>query len=375
MILPILIILCLLALSYAGGLVWILLGLDRIPNEKSDSQPRVSVIVAARNESENIESLMASLIAQDYPADMYEIIVVNDDSKDGTADLVKKIIMETKQPLIKLLHTSNRDQVISPKKHALALGISESSGEILLLTDADCSPPRRWISGMVSRFTPSVGMVIGYSSYELPQLRGVGAYLMALDSLSLAAVAAGTSGWGKPATCTGRNLAYRKNVYREVAGFEEIKDFISGDDDLFLELVLRKTNWIVRYALASDLVVPTKILKSFRRFYHQRLRHASKGMHYAKNKIAVLVGIYLFNLMLFILIPYTLFAHHLFEIPLLCFGLKTILEFHLLTQFAIQMRRLKLLIVFPLAALFHVPYVVIFGAMGQFAKFNWKGRQ
>lgn len=375
LIFTVLILLCLLTLGYAVALVWILLGLYRIPKEKSDLQPHVSVVVAARNESENIKALLTALTAQDYPRDKYEIIVVDDDSEDDTSALVEKAATATERPLIRLLHTTNRDQVISPKKNALDLGISQSTGAILLFTDADCAPPARWISGMVSRFTPSVGMVIGYSSYELPQLRGITSYLLALDSLSLAAVAAGTSGWGRPATCTGRNLAYRKKVYREVGGFEEIKNFISGDDDLFLQLVLKKTNWNVRYALDPELVVPTKILNSFKRFYHQRLRHASKGLHYDRNKIAALVGIYLFNLLLFILIPLTLLVHHLPEIPLLCFGLKTILEFHLLSQFAIRMRRLNLLVVFPLAALFHVPYVIVFGAMGQYAKFNWKGQQ
>ncbi len=375
MILTVLILLCLLTLGYAVALVWVLLGLYRIPKGKSDAQPYVSVVIAARNENENIELLLAALIAQDYPADKYEIIIVDDESEDSTPALVEKTINETARPPIRLLHTKHRDQVVSPKKNALALGITASHGDILLLTDADCAPPPHWILGMVSRFTSSVGMVIGYSSYELPQLCGWGAYLMALDSLSLAAVAAGTSGWGKPATCNGRNLAYRKKVYQEVGGFEEIKNFVSGDDDLFLQLVLKKTRWSVRYALDSRLVVPTKILKNFRRFYHQRLRHASKGLHYEKDKIAILIGIYLFNLMLFILIPFTLLTHYLPEIPFLCFGLKTILELHLLTQFAIKMRRLKILIVFPLAALVHVPYVVIFGAMGQFAKFNWKGQQ
>ena len=250
------------------------------------------------------------------------------------------------------------------------MGVKHAAGEIILLTDADCVPPPGWISGMVQYFTPETGMVIGFSPNELPSLNTITAKLLALDSLSLAAVAAGTSGWGIPATCNGRNLAYRKIVFEEVGGFEKIKQFASGDDDLFLKLVLKETEWKIQYALNAELAVPTKTIKSFKQFFNQRLRHASKGLHYEWIKILVLFYVYFFNLLL-LFILFSLIVGFVY-LPLVCFAMKALVELLVLYIFSARMQRRHFLSVFPLASILHLFYVVFFGALGQLKKFKWK---
>jgi cellulose synthase/poly-beta-1,6-N-acetylglucosamine synthase-like glycosyltransferase len=284
-------ILAILTILYCSVLLRILTGLARVPAPKSSEQPTVSVVVAARNEENNIDD--------------YEIIIVDDNSEDRTVDKVSQFQSSSPHRLL-LLQTKNRAKVVSPKKNALHLGIKNAVGEIILLTDADCQPPPKWISGTVAYFEPTVGLVVGFSPYELPALDSLWASFLALDSLSLGAVAAGTSGFGSPATCNGRNLAYRKCVFEQVGGFEKIKQFVSGDDDLFLKLVVRNTHWQTRFAYSADLAVPTKVLNSWRQFVHQRLRHASKGFYYEPRQIAVLSILYLYNFLLFITLPWTL---------------------------------------------------------------------
>lgn len=364
-------ILAILTILYCSVLLRILTGLARVPAPKSSEQPTVSVVVAARNEENNIDALLSCLLSQDYPKDNYEIIIVDDNSEDRTVDIVNQFQSSSLHRLL-LLHTKNRAKVVSPKKNALHLGIKNAVGEIILLTDADCQPPPKWITGTVAYFEPAVGLVVGFSPYELPTLGSLWASFLALDSLSLGAVAAGTSGFGSPATCNGRNLAYRKCVFEQVGGFEKIKQFVSGDDDLFLKLVVRNTHWQTRFAYSADLAVPTKVLNSWRQFVHQRLRHASKGFYYEPHQIAVLSILYLYNFLLFITLPWTLIFGSFFMTLLFYLILKIVTEFLLLYKFASHMGRRAFLTVFPLVAVLHVPYIVFFGAVGQFRRFRWK---
>ncbi|MBN1997103.1 glycosyltransferase [candidate division KSB1 bacterium] len=334
-------------------------------------QYSVSVVVAARNEQDNILPLLQALADQTYPAEKYKVIIVDDMSEDKTVLNVQTFLEKNKTINIKLIQTTTRN-VQSPKKQALELGIQHADGEILLLTDADCVPPTGWIGGMVSRFTPDVGLVAGYSPYEIPKPDGFFSWLLALDTLSLASVAAGSSGWGKMATCNGRNLAYRKKVFRQVDGFSNIRQFISGDDDLLLQQIHKHTDWKTCYVIDPATVVPTLRLKSFKQFFHQRIRHASKGLVYTKKKIIFLSAIYLFNLLLFLLIPAELLGFSGNHSAFLCLLFKSMLEFIFMYVFAIQIKRGKYLMIFPLAEILHIPYVVVFAALGQFVQFKWK---
>lgn len=352
---------------YAAVLLWVLAGLHRLSLPFSEERPFISVIVAVRNEEDNISRLLNALVGQDYPEDNYEIIIVNDQSTDRTAERIEAV----QDRRIRLLTSEHRDTVFSPKKNAINLGIQQARGDIVLLTDADCQPPPGWISGIVQLFAPDVGMVIGFSPCELPALRTISHKLLALESLSLAVVAAGTAGWGYPATCNGRNLAYRKRVYEQVGGFEKIRHFVSGDDDMMLKLV-QQTEWKIQYAYDPRLVTPTVLVNSAGQFFNQRLRHASKGFHYEPRKVVGLAAVYLYNVLVILSLPLSVFFHLSLWTPIVVVALKALFEFLVLLRFASHMQRRRYLWVFLPAELLHVPYVVLFGALGPFIKFKWK---
>jgi cellulose synthase/poly-beta-1,6-N-acetylglucosamine synthase-like glycosyltransferase len=363
-------ILAILTALYALAMLFFAAGLLRLSAPHATATPFVSVVIAARNEEGHIAPLLDALATQDYAPDKFEIIVADDASTDATAQRIREAIATHNNISIHHLTVRNRDEVRSPKKNALAQGIAHARGEILLLTDADCRPARTWISGMVRHFDVNVGLVIGFSPYELPALQGIGGRLLAIDALSLAALSAGSSGWGRPATCSGRNLAYRKCVFNEVGGFKDVEQFMSGDDDLFLKLVVQKTRWQIRYAGSAATIVPTLMLSSVRQFIQQRIRHASKGFHYGWRMTAILTGAWLYNALLLGL----LFTSLCNQVVLL-WSIKALAELVLLTGFAYRMQRLRYLTIWPLAALLHVPYVVVFGALGPFTKYRWKDAQ
>ncbi len=345
-------------------------GLFFLKPGKNNLKYFVSIVVAARNEESNIGNCIEALINQTYPSNRYEIIIVNDRSTDQTTAIVDRYRKDYKQ--IRLINVKDLPPGLSPKKQAIEKGIESAKGEIILTTDADCVPGAGWIEGMVDCFEPEIGLVAGFSPLEKNDKNTIFSKLLTLDSLALAAVAAGSFGLSKPLTCNGRNLAYRKATFQSVNGFKEIQNLISGDDDLFLHLVSKRTKWKVRYAVDNQTIVPSQVLSNFKQFAHQRIRHASKGRYYSTGLKLSLVLVYLFNLLLLVLMPVSLIISRLFLTWLICWLTKSFSEFRLVYRFAAIFNYKKALNLFPLAMLLHVPYVVIFGLWGQFGKFQWK---
>ncbi len=361
-----------LAFFYALCLFWLVCGLLRTPKSPhlSSETPTVSVIVAARNEEENIAECLNCLCRQQYSKDKLEIIIVDDRSADGTAKIVRDF--SAHYAIVKLLQIDSLPRNMTPKKHALDTGIRNARGEIIVLTDADCRPGPRWVSGMIGHFNADTGLVAGFAPLVSGPESLLCKKLLELDSLALAAISAGSFGMGFPLTCTGRNLAYRKNLYEQVRGFESIAEFISGDDDLFLHLVRDAAKWKMRYSLDKNTFVNCAGPATVREFFAQRTRHASKGLHYETRLRLALCLVYLFNLALFIGPPLSLIGAAALQPFLYAFLCKIACELGLLLYAGILLDRFALLRLFPLAALFHVPYVVFFAALGSGAKFTWK---
>jgi len=330
----------------------------------------VSIVVAARNEEKYISDCIDALVNQSYSKNLFEIIIVDDRSTDSTAEIVEQYCQRNHN--LNLIKIREVPASVSPKKHALETGIKAAKGEIILTTDADCVPLKGWIKTMVSYFEPNIGLVAGFSPTESSEKPTLFSKLFTLDSISLAALSASSFKTGKPLTVSGRNLAYRKKVFEEVNGFQNIKHHISGDDDLFLHKVVEETNWKLNYALDPRSVVKTRIPDNFRQFANQRIRHASKGRFYSTWLILFLAGIYLFNLLLILLLPVSILFPKIFILWISAIALKSSSEFLFLYRFALIFKYKSVLNLFPFAVLFHPFYVVVFGMWGQLGKFEWK---
>lgn len=358
--------LSLLTIFYIAFLLLMRLGLTRLREGKNREHPPVSVIIAARDEENNIRECLSCLVTQDYPQDKLEIIVVDDRSQDSTAEIIRSF------PQVKLYQIKEKSPQIAPKKYALDLGIRASRGEIILTTDADCRPGPKWVRTILRYFEPGVGLVTGFSPLEIGRASPL-RQMLALESLALASVAAGGIGLGWALTCTGRNLSYRRKAYDEVGGLTTIGRFVSGDDDLFLQLVNSKTKWEIRYAFDPKTVVPAKPPQSLKDLIHQRIRHASKGRYYPGGIKALGLGIYFYNLALLGLLPLCLFNIVGFLWFLLFFLLKMTAELLLLSKGAKLFSRRRFLMILPLATFLHILFVVFFGVLGQLGRFRWKG--
>jgi hypothetical protein len=365
----------------------------------SSALPFVSVIVPARDEAAAISRCLRSILANDYPADRFEVIVVDDLSEDETPERVADLMRQVNRhpvpagieeaaggsppPLapspegerLRLLRMpENLERAQAHKKRAITKGIAHARGEIILSTDADCAVRKGWIRAMAGRFDAETALVSG------PVLYPVGhspvRHVQALEFLGLVAVGAGAIGIGRPNLCNGANVAYRKAVFDALGGFAGIDHLTSGDDELLMQKIAYETSWRVRFCPDREATVLTEGAPTLRAFFEQRRRWASKGTHYPDLTLRATVGaIYVFYVALLagaLALPW---APRLAKPLAGALALKALPEAALLGPACRHFGRGRLMGYFPLAQLAQIPYVVAIGAAGALGGYTWKGRR
>lgn len=376
-------LLTILSIAYVVVVLWLTISLAKThrfsirrrqerPRADASKLPSVSLIVVARNEEASLPHLLAALAALDYPAERLEFCVVDERSTDSTRELLEQFCAQ--QPNASCLSMTEALPHFAPKKRAIDAAIRATSGEIILLTDADARPGPRWVREVVKHFAPGVVMVCGYSPYY-PRNTAF-ENMLALEYFSLAAVSAATIGINRPMTCTGSNFAYRRSAYVAAGGFEGIAHYVSGDDDLFLHKMHRTRLGRIAYAGHGGVQAPVRAPASWYEFQAQRTRYASKGAHYEWQAALPLVAVYLLNLLLGVgLLSIFLGATKLFAFTVLCGTLKASSEYFFLKRAARWFCERPLLRWFIPAALLHPFYIVYFSTRAPFVKFTWRGQE
>ena len=338
-------------------------------SERTEQAPMVSIVVCAHNEQKNLPDCIKRLQMQQYNPQKTEFIIVNDRSTDKTSDIIEAICKIDRR----FIHLAITDRIpeFAPKKRAIDTAIQKANGEIILLTDADGRPGPNWIKSMVSYYTPDKDMVIGYAPYQVKPVHHISKQVLSLEYLSIAAVAAASTGIGFPLTCVGTNMSYRKKVYHDIGGFGEFSTHISGDDDLFITRVREQRKYKIHYATDAESHVYNNPPQLWRKFLHQRMRYASKGFDYPHKVTAGLILYFLMNLLLSIGLLSFAFSITFFLSAVGLFALKSIFEFIFMHKAANTLNDTRYLKMFPIAVILHIPYVIVFGILGQFKHFQW----
>jgi len=261
-------------ITYVYYLIRFWYGYRHLNIPTTNDKKLVSVIIVARNEAANLRELLLCLHNQDYPRDLYEVILADDDSEDDTQAIAQQYIDAGMN--LQYMHIKGREKVISPKKHALEQAIQVSRGEIILTTDADCITPPTWIKSMASHFTEGVSMVAGYSRTRLGDW-GKESVLHKYEHLDFAftyMVMAGGYTIGRSWACIGQNLAYTRKAFEDVGGFAQIRHLISGDD-VNLMALMRRTGHKIIFNFQPASFVYTHPVKSWKHLLNQRSRWAS----------------------------------------------------------------------------------------------------
>ena len=245
----------------------------KFPKIKEDDLPTATVIVAARNEEDNIERCLSSLDALQYPEEKLEIIIVDDGSTDNTPILIENFIKE-KSRFKKITISNSEESKLAGKTKAVARGIENAKGEIILTTDADCEVKPTWVKTITSYYEKDVGVVNGYTTQTAASnFQG----MQAIDFIYLLLVAAGTINLGKPISCIGNNMSYRKKAYQEAGGYENLPFSVTEDFILLMGIAKLKKYKII-YPLEKDALVTSRSCGSIKKLVRQKKRWAVGGL-------------------------------------------------------------------------------------------------
>lgn len=364
-----------LSLCYVYIVLVLRKGWQRLPvhhpaEAKEEVQTAVTVLIAARNEEQNIAITIEAILAQNYPKDLFELIVVDDHSTDNTSAIIASYAAQG----VRLIQLNESQKLNSYKKKAIGKAIALAKGELMVATDADCYMGENWLRAIVTlyeekRFKLISSPVIYYKEKSYFER------LQTLEFLYLIGLGAASIGINKASTCNGANLAYRRDVFYELGGFQGIDDLASGDDELFLHKVAEKYPAGIGFCKAKDAVVYTEAKENVKEFIRQRKRWASKSTRY-KNKGVVALGIMIWSFNLLILLN-GLFG--LFQLSFACvffaaLFVKLLVELSFMLPLTHFADRKRLLWNLPLLSMIHVCYIVYIGIAGNTGKYYWKGR-
>lgn len=277
-------LLAIVAACYGALRLVLTLGmLRRAP--RTSAQPPVSIIVAARDEADALGALLPMLLGQRYRD--YEVIIVDDRSTDATPALLRD--WQARDARLTAVRVDHTPEGRMPKMHALAQGIAQARGELLLLTDADCHVLPTWVAGMAAVFTPEVGAAIGYVDLQAPHATLV-EQIQALDYLAMMAMAAGATRLGHPLGAAGANLAYRRAAYDQVGGFAAIPSGLVADDMALIQRVLSETDWRVAFCDDPRAFVSTAAEPTLRAALDQRRRWMAGGQQVLGQNLPLLLA-------------------------------------------------------------------------------------
>ncbi len=330
----------------------------------------VSIIVAARNEALKIHETIEALLAQDFPKELVEIIFIDDHSTDDTAGIIRCFAAQG----VKLISLKEDRALNSYKKKAIQTAIAGASGKLIITTDADCRMGINWLKTIVSFYEKhNYKMISSPVAYD--QEQSFFERSQSLEFLYLIGLGASTIGNGKPSTCNGANLAYERDAFYEVGGFQGIDDLASGDDELLLHKIAARYDGHIGFLKNRDAIVYTHAKPTLAEFIQQRKRWASKSTRY-KNKAIIVLGVFIwfFNVSILLNLLAGIFLIAYLKIALLQLIFKIAIELIFLVDVTGFAKRRSLLVLLPLLNVFHVLYIIYIGIAGNSGKYNWKGR-
>lgn len=366
-------VIILITIAYLILIGSFIIGFDKIKPfnlEELECKTSFSIIIPFKNEAENLHDLLTSLSKLEYPDNLYEVILVNDESNDGSKEIIKKYISDTSKTF-KLI--SNERKSNSPKKDAINTAISIARNDWIITTDADCILPKYWLEsfdGFIQKtdscfIAAPVSYHKGISFLERFQ---------ELDLLSLIGATIGGFGIGKPFLCNGANLGYKKSLFKELNGFEGNTNIASGDDIFLLEKAVKKYPTQVHYLKSELAIVKTKPQHSFKDLLSQRIRWAAKTSSY-NNLFGKITGllVLLMNSTIICGLVFVLIGLINYKILLYMLVIKVSIDFLLIYKTSRFFKQEEVLSSCLFSCIIHPFFIVYIAIVSVFKGYKWKG--
>ena len=335
-------------------------------NKKNDL--KVSILIAARNEDNNIERLLKSLYNQTFTKDLFEVIIIDDHSKDNTLLIIENFIKENNDINIKIFNAEKEG-----KKFAISQALHLAHNELVIVTDADCVLKTTWIESIVNFYKEKKCKMI-LAPVLLSPAETFFEKIQVLEHLSLIGSTAGSANIGFPVMCNGANMAYEREAALELEKYRKDFNIPSGDDMFLMEQFIKNYgHQSVKFLLSKSAIVETKTCKTVSEFFRQRRRWVSKTKAYTSWKILATAFIVLFfNLSIVSLFVSAFFIPALWSLYFLLTLLKLFIEFPLLKNITTFMNQSGLL-KWSLPLEFVYPFYVVFTAIsGMLINVKWK---
>lgn len=355
---------------YAAMILFAISGWQKLKTtSERESILGVSILVAARNETDTIETVIEHLIKQDYPKELFEIIVIDDDSEDDTLEKCKRFQESHSQ--LKVLST----QEGTGKKAALKTGITEAKFGIIATVDADCRIPSEWLNTMMSNWkTNLTRMLLG--PVTLHPTKTIVQQIQSLEMLAIMGLTGGSSFYNRPIMANGANIFFEKTAFEEVGGYED-SDNPSGDDVFTMLEFNEKWPGSIQFVKDFRAIIHTNPQKTFSDFWQQRKRWLSKKNGYSSNRVKASAMItYAANAtgLIALIILMVDFGSYWADRLLWLLLIKTVLDLMLTRTVKRDLQPdCSIWNIIP-AEIFIVTYVTLLGVIGNVGSYVWKGR-
>ncbi len=353
----------LIYILFIGQLIYGFNRMKRFSRKEFTPKTSFTIVVPFRNEKDNLPNLLHSISLLNYPRELVEVILVDDDSDDE----FRIQNLEFRIQMIKNIRKSN-----SPKKDAIETAIEIAKNDWIITTDADCLVQKDWLTIYDQYIQENEVEMVASGVCYLPKIGFLSAF-QNLDFLSLQGAAIGSFGINQPFMCNGANFAYSKQFFKELNGFQGNETIASGDDVFLLQKAVSVAPKKVGFLMAKESIVATKPVDTWTELFQQRVRWASKSTGYSSvyGKLLALV-VFSGNLVWIVTFLFWLFQLIDPNIFLLFIASKFLIDFILLYKTA-NFFESKLQYVLA-SSLLYPFFSVLVAVYSLFGKYSWKGR-
>lgn len=329
----------------------------------------ISIVVAYRDESDNLSEFLQSIEIQDYAKERFELILVDDHSSDDGAAIVEKFKKSSELSI----HTLQTDELRKGKRSALELGIEQAKFSLIATTDADTTRLDGWLKSISRHYEKNQCQMI-IAPVLLKSGPGFFARFQQIEFLSLQLTTLSFAGQKNPILNNGANLIFEKQAFEEVGGYGDFPDTSSGDD-FFLLMKMKLAGFNIHAIRDRKAAVFTYWLDTVQAFVSQRSRWASKT-RFARDRSILLTAILntLLSLWMIILPILEMIVYGEFRMSIGVWLIRLLGDFYLLDlisrEYGKKINATDLVISFVIYP-FYISYIFIHSLFG---KNTWKGR-
>lgn len=334
-----------------------------IPYKKNASSqyPAVSVLIVARNEEGRIGNTLNALQQLDLEGVDAEFIFVDDGSLDSTYALMQQFRTAYS---VQLIQIQEKNPLLPGKKDGITRAVASARGEVIIMTDADCTMPTQWVKSMITCFDSNTVMLLGHVNYKIHDLHSIFANIEALCGSIFA------FSWARfnfSPYCRGANLAFRKSAFIAANGYAGMPVMASGDD-MFLLQKLRRFGYC-KPVFNTDTHVTTELHSKIKAHVEQQKRKYAKNFRYEWPHQLL----FLFGVLFHVGIVISLFLNTATILPFILY--KIGIEFLIFIIGATRLHEYRYILLFPFFIALFPFEIILFSIWGTLRKYRWKSEE